>query len=93
LEFFQATDVSGFGQHRLGRHHRAGPVGEGTTALQVVRLAAIEERDECTGLEQQLTGHASTTRERTHKEVDSGWLYYSQIDERGSDIMPVENFR
>ena len=56
----------GFGQHRLGRDDRAAPVGEGTTALQVVCLAAIEERDQRTGIEQQLTGHASTTRERTH---------------------------
>jgi hypothetical protein len=58
-------EVSGFSQHRLGRHHTAGPVREGTTTLQVVRLAAIEERDQCTGIEQQLSGHASTPRART----------------------------
>jgi hypothetical protein len=45
-------EVSGFSQHRLGRHHRAGPVSEGATTFQVVRLAAIEERYQCTGIEQ-----------------------------------------
>ena len=54
-------EVSGFGQHRLGRHQKTSPAGEGTTALQVVRLAASEKRNECTGVEQQLTGHVSTT--------------------------------
>ena len=65
-------EVSGFGQHRLGRHQRAGPVGEGTTALQVVRLAAIEKRNECTRVEQQLTGHVSMTRECTHDVAPRG---------------------
>jgi hypothetical protein len=32
----------------------------GAAAFQVVRLAAIEERDQCTGIQQQFTRHAST---------------------------------
>ena len=55
-------EVSGFGQHRFGRHHRTRPVGEGPTAFPVLRLTAIEERDQGAGIEQQFTGHASTRR-------------------------------
>jgi hypothetical protein len=36
-------EVSGLGQHRLGRDDRAGPVGEGATAPQVLGLAAVEK--------------------------------------------------
>jgi hypothetical protein len=46
-------EVKGFGQHGLGRHNRTDPVGERTTAVQVMRLAAIEERDQRTSIEQQ----------------------------------------
>jgi hypothetical protein len=40
-------EVSGFSQHRLGGHPTAGPVSDGATTFQVVRLAAIEERHQC----------------------------------------------
>ena len=59
-------EVRRFRQHSLGRHNRTGPLGKGTTAFLMVRLAAIEERDEGTGIKKQFAGHASRRRGRTH---------------------------
>src|SRR5207247_8357624 len=57
--------MGGFGQDRFRAHDTRVPPVEEADALFVAHLAPIEDGDECAGVEEGLTGHASGIQGRT----------------------------